>query len=60
MTSSSSTPSQLEQELASKEVREVALELSTIKNAIQKLSFASHGDNDENTLKITALKVRLN
>jgi hypothetical protein len=58
-------PSEQEQEAVTKEVRAVGLELSTIKNAIKKLTIDRSADdkkNDagttENSLKVTALKVR--
>ena len=64
MVDSSSTevpPSQMEQEAAAKQVREVGLELNKIKNAMKAISIDRGGDisseKNENTLKITALKV---
>ena len=58
-------PTEVEQAAAQKLVRDLSLELSTIKNAIQKLgssndSNTTNGTTDdvENTFKITALKVR--
>ena len=58
-------PTEVEQAAAQKLVRDLSLELSTIKNAIQKLgssndSNTTNGTTDdvENIFKITALKVR--
>ena len=61
-------PTEVEQAAAQKLVRDLSLELSTIKNAIQKLGSSNDSNtssddvgnknDDENTFKITALKVR--
>ena len=58
-------PTEVEQAAAQKLVRDLSLELSTIKNAIQKLgssndSNTTNGTTDDvdNTFKITTLKVR--
>ncbi len=60
VTPSPSVPSAAEQEAASKQVREVGLELMAIKNAMKRLSssFNGAGKGNENTLKVTAMKVR--
>ena len=55
-------PSAAEQEAASKEVREVGLELIAIKNAMKRVMAPTNGDSagsTENTLKVTAMKVCL-
>mmetsp|Transcript_10095 Transcript_10095/g.15120 ORF Transcript_10095/g.15120 Transcript_10095/m.15120 type:complete len:549 (-) Transcript_10095:108-1754(-) len=54
----STTAVEMTQEAASKEVREVALELNTIKNEMKKIALG--GDNEEekeNSFKVTALKI---
>ncbi len=61
---STTTPSATEmtQEAASKDVREVALELNNIKNAMKKISIVENGNDnggEENVFKVTALKVCL-
>lgn len=54
------TASLAAQEAASKEVREIGLELNAINNAIKKISIDNRdGGLKENTFKITAMKVRI-
>mmetsp|Transcript_2112 Transcript_2112/g.2864 ORF Transcript_2112/g.2864 Transcript_2112/m.2864 type:complete len:484 (-) Transcript_2112:188-1639(-) len=53
-------PTEMEQELATKEVREVAVQLNTITNAIRKLAVSSRcsdGKDDKNTIKVSAMKI---
>ena len=59
MATEADAASEAAMEAASKAVREVGLELSTIKNAMRKLTIDNANKvNEANTFKVTAMKVR--